>query len=296
MPVATLPTMSHVPARPRGTVRERRWMLCNTLPGVVLIVGVLVLPLLWMLLLSFSDTAGQFTWANYARLFDDTAYVRAAYLTLWMTAVATLVCLVLGYVLAYVMTLLPGWAVPVAMTLVALPFWTSVLVRTYAWMVLLQNRGLINTALVRSGLLDAPLPLMHNATGALISMIHIMLPFMVFPLYAALQKVDPDHVRAAAGMGATPSYTFWHVFFPQTLPGILAGCVLVFVLSLGFYITPALLGGGRTVVMSILIEQEISNSMNWGIAGATAILFVVIVLGLFALVGRYVAIDRIFQR
>jgi len=276
--------------------RERRWMLANTLPATVLITGMLVLPLLWMLLLSFTDAQNAFMLAHYARIFEDASYARAATLTLWMAAVTTLVCLVAGYLIAYAMTLLPPWAVTLVMALVALPFWTSVLVRTYAWMVLLQNRGILNAFLVRSGILDAPLPLMHNVTGALISMTHIMLPFMVFPLYAALQKVDSTHMRAAAGMGASPTYAFWHVFFPQTMPGIVAGCVLVFVLSLGFYITPALLGGGRTVVMSILIEHEISNSMSWGVASAAAMLFVAIVLGLFAAVGRYVAIDRIFQR
>lgn len=279
-----------------GEAQERRWMLLNTLPAALLIGGLLVLPLLWLLMLSFSNAAGGFTLENYTRIFEDAAYARAFNLTLWMAAATTLVCLVAGYLLAYAMTLLPPWAAAIAMAVIALPFWTSVLVRTYAWLVLLQHRGIVNSLLVKSGLLEAPLPLMHNATGALVGMVHIMLPFMVFPLYAALQKVDPDHLRAAAGMGASPVYAFWNVFFPQTLPGIVAGCVLVFVLGLGFYITPALLGGGRTVVMSILIEQEVSNSMNWGVASAAAVVFVAVVLALFALAGRYVPIDRIFQK
>lgn len=291
-------TLSSLPA-PAGADSsrdEQRWMLLDITPAAALVVLLLVVPLLWLFWMSFSDGQGGLTLGNYARIFGDGSYARAFNLTLWMAAATTLICAVAGYTLAYALTLLPRWAVTIAMALVALPFWTSVLVRTYAWLVLLQNRGIVNSLLQKSGLLDAPLPLMHNVTGALVGMVHIMLPFMVFPLYAALQKVDPDHVRAAAGMGASPTCTFWRVFFPQTVPGIVAGCVLVFVLCLGFYITPALLGGGRTVVMSILIEHEINGSMNWGIGSAVAVFFVAVVLAIFAAVGRWMPVDRLFQR
>ncbi len=275
---------------------EQRWMLFDIVPAAAVVGLLLLVPLLWLFTLSFSDGQGGFTWHNYARIFQDASYARAFNLTVWMAAASTAICAVAGYLLAYALTLLPRGVVTIAMALVALPFWTSVLVRTYAWLVLLQNRGIVNTLLLKSGLLDAPLPMMHNVTGTLIGMVHIMLPFMVFPLYATLQKVDPDHVRAAASMGATPSYSFWHVFFPQTVPGIVGGCVLVFVLCLGFYITPALLGGGRTVVMSILIEQEISGSMNWGIGSAVAVFFVAVVLAIFAAVGRWMPVEKLFQK
>ncbi|MBN9427535.1 MAG: ABC transporter permease [Burkholderiales bacterium] len=275
---------------------EQRWMLLNVAPSALVIAVLLMLPLAWLVLLSFTGAQGGFTLAHYARLFDDASYARAFNLTLWLAAITTAVCALAGYVLAYAMTLMPRATVTATMALVALPFWTSVLVRTYAWMVLLQHRGIVNSLLLDWGLIDAPIPMMHNATGALIGMVHIMLPFMVFPLHAALQKVDPDHARAAAAMGASPTYTFWHVIFPQTLPGLFAGCVLVFVLSLGFYITPALLGGGRTVVMSILIEHEVTSSMNWGSASAVAIFFVAVVLAIFAAVGRYMPVERLFQK
>ncbi|MCJ0764813.1 ABC transporter permease [Variovorax terrae] len=284
-------------ARPRGLERrEQRWALLNVSPAAALIFALLAVPLLWLFALSFTGPQGGFTLDNYARIFDDTSYARAFYLTAWLAVVTTVVCALAGYVLAYAMTLMPRWAATLVMALVALPFWTSVLVRTYAWLVLLQNRGIVNTLLLKSGLIDTPIPMMHNAVGALVGMVHIMLPFMVFPLYAALQKVDPDHTRAAAGMGASPLYTFWHVFFPQTMAGIVAGCVLVFVLCLGFYITPALLGGGRTVVMSILIEHEVNSSMNWGTASAVAIFFVAAVLAIFAAAGRYMPVERLFQK
>ena len=170
---------------------------------------------------------------------------------------------------------------------VLMPFWTSILVRTYAWLVLLQRQGLINTWGMKLGLWDEPLALVHNLAGTLIGMVHIMLPFMVFPLYAALQKVDPDLLRAAAGMGASPTYTFWQVFFPQTLPGLLAGCVLVFVLSLGFYITPALLGGGRVIMIAVLIEQQVREALNWPFAAALSAVLLVATFAVYALAQRF---------
>jgi len=294
--MSTLALPSTPPARANTERREQRWMLLDTAPATVIVLVLLAVPLLWLFALSFTGPQGSLTLANYTRIFEDASYARSFNLTVWMAVATTAVCAVAGYVLAYAMTLMPRWAVTITMALVALPFWTSVLVRTYAWLVLLQNRGIVNNLLTKSGIIDAPLPMMHNVTGALVGMVHIMLPFMVFPLYAALQKVDGDHARAAAGMGASPTYTFWHVFFPQTIPGIVAGCVLVFVLSLGFYITPALLGGGRTVVMSILIEHEVNGSMNWGTASAVAIFFVAVVMAIFAAVGRYMPLERLFQK
>ena len=284
------------PAARRAERRETRWRLLCLLPALAVVALLLLLPLGWLGGLSFAGADGRPTLAHYAHVFSDPAYARSFLLTLRMALVTTAVCAVAGYLLAYTMTMMPRWAVTLTLALVALPFWTSVLVRTYAWLVLLQNRGIVNNLLLKWGLLDAPVQWMHNPTGALIGMVHIMLPFMVFPLHAALQKVDPDHLRAAAAMGAPPALAFWRVFFPQTLSGLAAGCVLVFVLSLGFYITPALLGGGRTIVMAILIEHEVNSSMNWGAASALALAFVAVVLGIFAVAGRVLSLERLFQR
>ena len=271
-------------------------MLLSATPASLLVGLMLVIPLLWLLTLSFTDLQGQATLANYRQVFADSSYSRAFGLTLGLSVAATGLCLVAGYVVAYAMTLMPAWLARLVMVLVALPFWTSILVRTYAWLILLQNRGVVNSLLQGAGVLSQPLPLMNNATGALIGMVHILLPFGVFPLYAALRKVDPDHMRAAAGMSASPLYSFWHVLFPQTLPGLAASCILVFVLALGFYITPALIGGGRTIVISILIESDVNGGMGWGVPCAAGILFVLAVLGLFALVDRFMPVHAIFER
>jgi ABC-type spermidine/putrescine transport system permease subunit I len=208
----------------------------------------------------------------------------------------TLLCALFGYALAFGMTLMPGWAARLCLTLVALPFWTSILVRTYAWLVLLQNRGIVNNALIDSGLIEERLSLMHNLTGTLIGMVHIMLPFMVFPLYAGMQRIDPDYAKAASGLGASALYAFRRVYLPLSLPGLAAGAVLTFVVSLGFYITPAVLGGGRTIVMALAIERDVNLNADWGPASASAVLFVLAVLAIFAALGRFVSVERLFSR
>lgn len=279
-----------------ATRAEERRLACTVVPTIGVIALLLGVPCAWLVSLSFLGPDGLPTLSHYAHLVTDEGYARSVWLTLWMAGTTTTVCLVAGYVLAYAMTLMPrAWAT-FTLALVALPFWTSVLVRTYAWLILLQNRGIVNSALLKAGWIEEPIRIMHGPGGALVGMVHVMLPFMVFPLFAALQRIDRDHLRAAAGMGASPVVAFWRVFFPQSLAGVAVGSVLVFVLSLGFYITPALLGGGRSIVVSIAIEHDISRNMNWGPGSAASVLFVLGVLGIFALVARFMPIERLFQR
>jgi ABC-type spermidine/putrescine transport system permease subunit I len=275
---------------------EQRQQILLVSPALLTMACLLLVPLVWIVLQSLLRSDGSVSLANYGLLFEDSAYLSSLGLTLRIAALVTLVCVILGYVVSYTMTLLPSWIATVCLVLIALPFWTSTLVRTYAWLVLLQSRGVINTFLVNIGLIDAPLPLVRNELGVVIGMVHIMLPFMVFPLYAALRRIDPNQMRAALGMGASATYAFWRVYLPQSLSGLSGGTVLVFVLSLGFYVTPAILGGGRTIVMSLAIERDVNLNMNWGPASASAVLFVIIVLGIFAIMSRFVAVERIFQR
>ncbi len=299
MPSASLPLPGHPPPARDIAAASRRDGLrvaANALPAALVVVLLLGVPCLWLLWLSFTGPDGSLTLEHYAHIFSHPGYARSVWLTLWMATITTVVCVVAGYLLAYAMTLMPRWAATLMLALVALPFWTSVLVRTYAWLILLQNRGIVNNLLLKLGVIEEPLRMMHNSTGALIGMVHIMLPFMVFPLFAALQRIDSDQLRAAASLGASPLYSFWRVFFPQSIAGLAAGAVLVFILSLGFYITPALLGGGRTIVVAIAIEHEVSRNMNWGPGGAAAVLFVLGVLAIFALVSRFMPLDRFFQK
>lgn len=265
-------------------------------PALVVMLLFMLVPLGWIVIQSFLARDGSLSLANYLLLFSDSAYLRSLWLTVRIAAIVTIVCAVLGYVMAYTMTLMPKWAVVICLAAVALPFWTSTLVRTYAWLVLLQNRGLVNNLLSDLGLITERLRLMHNEIGVLVGMVHIMLPFMVFPLYATLRRIDPNHAKAALGLGASPTYAFWRVYFPQSLAGLLGGVVLVFVISLGFYVTPAILGGGRTIVMALAIERDVNLNINWGPASASGVLFVLVVLGIFAVLGRFVSVERIFHR
>lgn len=275
---------------------ETRWFLLLLSPALAVMLLFMLIPLGWIAIQSFIARDGSFSLVNYLLLFGDSAYLRSLWLTVRIAAIVTAICVVLGYVVSYTMTLMPRWAAVLCLAAVALPFWTSTLVRTYAWLVLLQNRGLVNNFLVDAGLISERLRLMHNETGVLIGMVHIMLPFMVFPLYAALRRIDPNQTKAALGLGASPIYAFWRVYLPQSLAGLLGGAVLVFVISLGFYVTPAILGGGRTVVMALAIERDVNLNVNWGPASASGVLFVIAILAIFAVLGRFVAVERIFHR
>ncbi len=280
----------------RDIAREGRRFLGLASPAILVMTVLLVLPMIWIVGQSFIDSEGQFTFGNYGRLFADGAYLQSFLLTLKIAAIVTVTCAVLGYLLAYAMTHMPGWAAALCLLFVALPFWTSTLVRTYSWLVLLQNRGVLNNFLIDIGAITERLPLMHNELGTIIGMVHLMLPFMVFPLYFGLRRIDPDHMKAAMGLGAPPIYAFWRVYFPQSISGLTAGGVLVFVVSLGFYITPAILGGGKTIVMALAIERDVNLNFNWGPASAAAVVFVAAVLAIFVILGRFMAIERVFRR
>src|SRR6266850_1507465 len=175
----------------------------------------------------------------------------------------------------------------------ALPFWTSVLVRAYAWLALLQRTGVINQLLRQLGVIDEPLALVHNTFGTVVATLHILLPFMVLPLYATMQQIPRDLMQAGASLGGSPMLTFWRIFLPLSLPGVLAGSTLVFVLALGFYITPELLGGGRTIMISMLVSRNVELYDQWGAASAVGVVLLVAVGAIFFAVSRFIPLDRV---
>ncbi|MEQ8285105.1 ABC transporter permease [Thalassospira sp.] len=215
--------------------------------------------------------------------------------TLVMALIITASCIVLGYPVAWLLANLPMRTSSVLMILVLLPFWTSLLVRTSAWKVLLQQQGVINEILVWLGFVnDADrLILMNNATGTIIAMTHILLPFMILPLYSVMKTVPPSYLRAAKSLGATNWTAFWRVYFPQSVPGIGAGSILVFILAIGYYITPEIVGGTSGVFISNRIAYHISSSLNWGLAAALGSILLVVVLGLYWCYDRIVGIDNV---
>jgi putative spermidine/putrescine transport system permease protein len=199
---------------------------------------------------------------------DQAIYLDIFVRTFWMGAVVTVCCLLLGYPLAYLLATLPTRQSNLLMILVLLPFWTSILVRVAAWIVLLQSGGLINGALLKLGLIEQPLQLVFNRSGVYIAMVHIMLPFMLLPIYSVMKGISPSYMRAAISLGCHPFASFWRVYFPQTLPGIGAGGLLVFILSIGYYITPALLGSPNDQMISYFVAFYTNTSINWGMATA----------------------------
>ncbi len=211
---------------------------------------------------------------------DQAIYLDIFARTFWMGAVITALCLALAYPLAYLLANLPTRTSNLLMILVLLPFWTSILVRVAAWIVLLQSGGLINGALLKLGLIDQPLQLVFNRTGVYIAMVHIMLPFMILPIYSVMKGISPTYMRAAISLGCHPFASFWRVYFPQTVAGIGAGCLLVFILSIGYYITPALLGSPNDQMVSYFVAFFTNSTINWGMATALGglLLFATLIL------------------
>ena len=271
---------------------ERRQMLLLTFPALVIVTVLLGIPLAMLFGLSVYEN-GTLTARHYLRMIDDPSYSRSLWLTIQISGTVTLLAVIIGYPVAYLLSQLPRrWAI-LGMTLVLIPFWTSLLVRTYAWLVLLQRRGVINKTLINLGIIQEPLYLVHNVTGTIIGMLHIMLPFLILPLYANMCRIDLTLVRAASSLGASPRYAFWAVYLPLSFPGLLAGALLVFVLSLSFYITPAILGGGRTIMISMLMERNVNLFFEWGAASSVAVACLLVVLGIFWLLSRALSVERV---
>ncbi|WP_033848848.1 ABC transporter permease [Yersinia wautersii] len=220
---------------------------------------------------------------------DQALYVNVLLRTLWMAAVVTLLCVTLGYPLAYWLAKQPTGRANLLLMLVLLPFWTSLIVRTASWIVLLQSSGLINQSLLGSGLIDQPLALVFNRAGVYISMTHILLPFIVLPLYAVMKSISPNYVRAAISLGAHPFTAFWRVYVPQTYNSVTAGALLVFMMAIGYYITPALLGGPGDQMVSYFVAFFTNTTMNWGMAAALGSQLLIIVLLLYVV---YIRVTR----
>jgi putative spermidine/putrescine transport system permease protein len=233
---------------------------------------------------------GSFSRQDEGRRIHITLFLR----TLEISFLVTVFCLILGYPVAYMLSTLPVRTSNLLLILVLLPFWTSLLVRTTAWIAMLQGQGVLNDLFVVFGIAqdEDRFSLIYNKTGTLIAMTHILLPFMILPLYSVMKTIPPSYVRAAKSMGARPATAFWRVYFPQSVPGIGAGAMLVFILAIGYYITPALVGGQDGQMISNIIDFHMRKSLNWNLAAALGFVLLVFVLFLFWLYDRIVGIDN----
>src|SRR5262245_4312510 len=256
-----------------------------TLPALLLLLLLFVLPLGRLFALSFEG--GSLAW--YEKALTGGLYTSILLRTFEIAAIVTVCCLVIGYPVAFLLaTTTPMWRA-VGFAFVMLPLWTSVLVRTYAWMVLLGRNGIINRILIDSGLLDAPVALLNSRLAVILGMVHVMLPFMILPIYSALTRIDPDLPTAARGLGASAARILTTIYLPLSLRGIVAGVTLVFVVSLGFYITPALLGGGKVMMYAMVIEQQVREFLAWNFAGALSVILLAVTLMMFAALNQGVA-------
>lgn len=273
-------------------VREQRMLLSLATPAVLAVMAIIVIPVGWLFYLSFVGNDGQLTLENYQRMIEYKSYARTFVTTFQVSMLTTLLCILIGYPLAYFLAILPARLAGFFMLAVLLPFWTSLLVRTYAWLVLLQKNGILNDFGMAAGLWDEPLKLVHNLTGTLIGMAHIMLPFLVLPLYSSMRKIERDMMHAAANLGASPIQAFWKIYFPLSISGMVAGSLIVFVLCLGFYVTPAVLGGGRVVMVATQITAILENQYNWGAASALGVVLLVATLIILVVVSKLFKLDN----
>jgi len=260
------------------------WLLAT--PALAVMVIFYIWPVLNIWGISVTEpTTGL---GNYTRMFDSNA-VRVSFIaTFRIAAITTVFCLLLGYVVAYTVANFATRLKPLMLALILLPFWISVLIRSFAWIVLLGRSGLVNDTLQSAGLIEQPFRFMHNELGVLIAMVHVMLPFAILPMLANMRGISGSHIPAARGLGASEWRAFRDVYFPQTLPGVLSGGLLVFVLSLGFYITPAMLGGGRVMLISEYITYQIQEFLNWGLGAALSVVLLIATALILLIASRFV--------
>jgi putative spermidine/putrescine transport system permease protein len=287
--LAAIPERASISA-PRLKLRGRWPAIGPALPALAFLFLFLVVPLSSLLLRSVTDPVPGL--GNYAKLLADATYGRVLFNTFTVAGVVTVVTLLIGYPVAWLLTVLPGRVARWFFAIILLSMWTNLLARTYGWMVLLQRTGVINRMLMDLGLISEPLPLINNLAGVTIGMTYIMLPYVILPLHATLSAIDPAIMQAAAIAGARPRQIFLRVLLPLSLPGIGAGGLMVFVMALGYYVTPALLGGTANMMLAELIAQQVQSLLNWGLGSAAAFILLTVTLLLYAVYVRAIGLGR----
>lgn len=266
--------------------RENTWLAA--VPALFLTVF-LVLPLLRVVYRSFAEP--RFSLANFQKVFSQAIYAKSLIYTLEIAAAVTVISLLIAYPLAYVIANARGRTQKIISILVLLPLWISVVIRSYAWLILFQRRGVVNEMLLATGLISEPLQILQTDIAVLIGMVHILLPFMILPLVSSMMKVDATLLRAGRILGARQIRLFWRVYFPLTLPGVTAGAILVFILALGFFITPSLLGGAKNIMAAVMIEQAVSAFFDWPLASALSTMLLIVTAAIYLIYARLTQSD-----
>lgn len=270
--------------------RDRLRHLLALAPALIVLAALFAYPLLGIVMRSVYKSG--YTLDLYRQIFRVPVYLQVLGATFKVSAIVTLVCLLLGYPLAYVLVTRRPRTAQLLMIIIVLPFFTSIIVRTYAWMVLLGRNGIVNQYLMALHLTDAPLPLLYNQAGVVIGMTYVLLPYMVLTVYSVMRGIDPGFVLAAHSLGASRWQAFRRVFLPLSLPGIAGGTLLVFILSLGFFITPALMGGPSDVMIAMLIERSVEIMLDWPSAALMSLLLLAVTLVLYAVYYRVTDVRR----
>jgi ABC-type spermidine/putrescine transport system permease subunit I len=269
------------------------WLL---LPAVAILVLMFLVPMVLFFVRTFMEFEGntaEFV-ARARGLLFSRPYLSALATTNWIALIVTVAVLLFGYPIAYYLATATGPSVSLVVLAIVLPYFTSLIVRTFSWMVLLGEHGLVNEALRAAAVIGAPLPLMYNRLGVLVGMSYVLLPYMVLTLYAAMRGIDPSLLRAAEGLGASGFYAFRRVYFPLSLPGVLSGALIVYILSIGYFITPALMGGQHDIMIAMLIDRELEVAVDWPAAALMSLSLLLVTLALYAVYYRVTDVRRLF--
>ncbi|MEX2296299.1 MAG: ABC transporter permease [Dongiaceae bacterium] len=261
-------------------------------PLLMLLLFLYVWPMAQVFWISISDP--EFGLANYEKLISNRGIQKMLWTTFRVCIITTTLALFFGYIVAYAMVHVSDRHRTWMLLFILVPFWVSVLARAFSWLMLLHDNGIVNDALRAWGLTEEPVQLVRNQLGVYIGMVHYMIPYAILPLYASMRSIDPRCVSAARGLGAGPFEAFWRVFLPLSLPGLIGAGVLVFILTLGFFVTPAILGGGKTIMVAEYISVQILQTIRWGIGSMLAVTLLLIVLGLLAVMSRVVDLRSMF--
>ncbi len=265
-------------------------------PLALMLLLIHVGPLIWFFIKTFASVQQGFL-QQISDVVLSVDMLQVIWTTLWTSSLVTLLTLLLAYPVAYSLCKAGSkFTMAGILACIIVPYFTSVIVRTYSWMVLLGHNGLINRFLLDLGLIDEPLHLMYNQAGVLIGMVYVLLPYLVLTLYSTMKSIDDNLLRAASGMGASGAYAFFTVFWPLSLPGVVSGGLIVYILALGFFITPSLMGSSNDVMIAMLIQREVEVDMNWGLAAVLSLVLLVMTLILYIIYCRYTNIDQMMGR
>ncbi len=276
-----------------GAGRPRPWVLLA--PALLFLLVFFIYPMADMLLRSLDGQGQGHTLEHYARLASEPVWLKIISITFQISLLTTLCTLLLGYPLAYLLSALRPRMAGLLMILVIIPYFTSILVRTYAWMVLLGTDGIVNRLLIDLGLIDSPLALMYNRFAVLLGMSYVLLPYMVLALYSVMRGIDSSLLRAAHSLGASRLSAFLRIFLPLTFPGIAAGGLIVFIMSLGFFVTPALMGSDLDTMISMVIQQQVETYFDWSFASSLAAVLLALTLIAFFVYERVVGMEHLFR-